>query len=63
MYFGSRQEGKILSSVRGKHDKDGNLLTWTENEETHTYVYDARNRLVRTGQARYTYDAEHVRTR
>ncbi|MGG0792432.1 RHS repeat-associated core domain-containing protein [Brevibacillus laterosporus] len=43
-------------------DADGNLLTWTENEQTHTYAYDARNRLVRTGQAHYTYDAEFVRT-
>ncbi|MED1665252.1 hypothetical protein [Brevibacillus laterosporus] len=31
-----------------------------ENEETHTYTYDARNRLVRTGQVHYTYDAEYV---
>ncbi|WP_412679154.1 RHS repeat domain-containing protein [Brevibacillus laterosporus] len=43
-------------------DADGNLLVWTENEQTHTYAYDARNRLVRTGQAHYTYDAEHLRT-
>ncbi|WP_438799336.1 RHS repeat-associated core domain-containing protein [Brevibacillus laterosporus] len=43
-------------------DADGNLLVWTENERTHTYAYDARNRLVRTGQAHYTYDAEFVRT-
>ncbi|AKF92338.1 hypothetical protein [Brevibacillus laterosporus] len=43
-------------------DADGNLLVWTENEQTHTYAYDARNRLVRTGQAHYTYDAEFVRT-
>ncbi|MBA4531310.1 RHS repeat-associated core domain-containing protein [Brevibacillus halotolerans] len=43
-------------------DADGNLLTWKENEKNHTYAYDARNRLVRTGQAHYTYDAEFVRT-
>ncbi|RFB33046.1 toxin C-terminal domain-containing protein [Brevibacillus sp. VP] len=62
MGYGKDNQLSHVNEQPVEMDADGNLLTWTENEETHTYVYDARNRLVRTGQAHYTYDAEYVRT-
>nr|WP_258022988.1 RHS repeat-associated core domain-containing protein [Brevibacillus formosus] len=54
-----------LDTVDGQHvqyDEDGNLLLLPGKQQSETYAYDARNRLVRAGQARYTYDAEYVRT-
>ncbi|MED1790091.1 RHS repeat-associated core domain-containing protein [Brevibacillus laterosporus] len=62
MGFGKDNRLSHVNEQPVEKDADGNLLTWTENEETHTYAYDARNRLVRTGQAHYTYDAENLRT-
>ncbi|AWX57714.1 wall-associated protein [Brevibacillus brevis] len=54
-----------LDTVDGQqvqYDEDGNLLLLPGKQQPETYAYDARNRLVRAGQARYTYDAEYVRT-
>ncbi|MBG9789658.1 RHS repeat domain-containing protein [Brevibacillus laterosporus] len=62
MGYGKDNRLSLVNEQPVEMDADGNLLTWTENEQTHTYAYDARNRLVRTGQAHYTYDAEYVRT-
>nr|WP_238333175.1 hypothetical protein [Brevibacillus laterosporus] len=62
MGYGKDNRLSLVNEHPVEMDEDGNLLAWTENEETHAYVNDARNRLVRTGQAHYTYDAEHART-
>lgn len=54
-----------LETVDGNpvvYDEDGNLLSMMKGMRPEAYTYDARNRLVRTGKASYTYDAEHVRT-
>ncbi|MBQ4900401.1 ParB N-terminal domain-containing protein [Paenibacillus sp. Marseille-P2973] len=43
-------------------DADGNLLYKSNGESMASYEYDARNRLVRSGKARYTYNMLGTRT-
>ncbi|WP_083180282.1 RHS repeat domain-containing protein [Paenibacillus yonginensis] len=43
-------------------DADGNLLYQSDGEGKAAYEYDARNRLVKSGKARYTYNALGSRT-
>ncbi|MDN4066262.1 RHS repeat-associated core domain-containing protein [Paenibacillus vini] len=43
-------------------DADGNLLYKSNGESMASYEYDARNRLVRSGRARYTYNMLGTRT-
>ena len=51
--------GNQLASINGEtveYDEDGNLIKLQlPNSETVTYEYDARNRLVKTGDTEYTY--------
>ncbi|WP_245700238.1 pre-toxin TG domain-containing protein, partial [Paenibacillus glacialis] len=43
-------------------DADGNLLYMSEGKTMASFEYDARNRLVKSGKAQYTYDAQGNRT-
>ncbi|WP_429374587.1 RHS repeat domain-containing protein [Paenibacillus sp. DS2015] len=43
-------------------DADGNLLYMSDGQTMASYEYDARNRLVKSGKALYTYDSQGNRT-
>ncbi|ANS75330.1 hypothetical protein AWM70_12530 [Paenibacillus yonginensis] len=53
---------KAIGDYPVEMDADGNLLYQSDGEGMAAYEYDARNRLVKSGKARYTYNALGSRT-